>query len=183
MGVLTLVAGLALGGGVVAGSFWAADGVVPAGPGLVEKMAVLGAERVTVPDDLVGRSVAEVDVRLAELGLVAEQELVEAPGMPRGAVMGVGLGGTEVPPGTAIDVQVSDGRSMPGKVLVPNVVGMGSTQAMEVLQAAALTPHIYLDTSDHGGAPGTVMRQDSAGTTVDEGSAVSLDVQPALRAY
>ncbi|MCK7662635.1 Stk1 family PASTA domain-containing Ser/Thr kinase [Corynebacterium sp. CCM 9185] len=92
-----------------------------------------GPEMVAVPN-LAGQPVEQVRRRLEEMDLVPVVQSV-ASDLPAGHVTAVLRGGTEVPRGTPITVQVSDGSMF----RIPDLTGMDVNQALAALRAAGWT--------------------------------------------
>ncbi len=73
-----------------------------------------------------------------------------------------------------------DSGAVPETVEVPDVTGMTQARAASALQEAGLTPGEVTEVQREGGVAGTVVGQTpAAGTEVDEGTAVALEVAAA----
>ena len=92
-----------------------------------------GPEMIAVPN-LSGLPVEDVRRRLEELDLVPVVQSV-ASDLPAGNVTTVVRGGSEVPRGTPVTVQVSDGSMF----RIPDLTGMDVNQALAALRAAGWT--------------------------------------------
>jgi len=81
--------------------------------------------------------------------------------------------GTQVAPGSAVNLVISAG---PCLVIVPNVVGQAQAAAQAALASANLTSSVTLECSDTVAAGNVISQSPAAGTSVPEGSTVSLTV-------
>jgi beta-lactam-binding protein with PASTA domain len=87
--------------------------------------------------------------------------------------------GTEVAPGTSVEMIVSSG---PGDVVVPDFTGMSIADATAAAEAAGLTI-TFVEDADNPDTEGVVISQDpAAGTTVEGGSEVVAQLSPDLGA-
>jgi penicillin-binding protein 1A len=128
--------------------------------------------RVRVPN-VVGQPVAAAQQVLAQAGLLATVRQVPSSA-PKGRVVRQSpSGGAEVPGGTPVALEVSNGKRGGGDVAVPGVVGLQASVARTLVTSFGLTAGV----SYTNGAPGRVMFQSpGAGTRVARGSSVSLVV-------
>jgi membrane peptidoglycan carboxypeptidase len=129
--------------------------------------------RVRVPN-VVGQPVAAAQQVLAQAGLLATVRQVPSSA-PKGRVVRQSpSGGAEVPGGTPVTLEVSNGKRGGGDVTVPGVVGLQASVARTLVTSFGLTAGVSYT---NGGPPGRVMFQSpGAGTRVARGSSVSLVV-------
>ncbi|MEN5073101.1 transglycosylase domain-containing protein [Isoptericola cucumis] len=132
-------------------------------------------ELVTVPD-LTGQDVAAATAELESLGLVASPQAQNSE-EPKGRVLQTSGANTEVPVGSTITLVVSTGEpEQPEQVVIPGVEGQPRTAAEQQLRAQGLEVAVTEDYSDDV-APGAVIATDpGSGSSVDQGSTVTLVV-------
>ena len=100
-------------------------------------------------------------LKLQDVGLSAQVLGDHSERLPRGYVMGqYPVPGASVQPGTDAVLLVSRGRfKLPAQsVVLPRLVGMSQTMAIDTLQATSLVPRIHYD-FDPVAVPGTVLAQ------------------------
>ena len=120
--------------------------------------------RPTVPvgmPELLGEEQGEALLKLQEVGLTATVLADYSDDVPRGYVMAQHpRAGTSAQPGTDTVVLASRGKAkVPAqRVVLPNVVGMAQTMAVDTLQSTSLAPRIHYD-YDPVAAPGMVLAQ------------------------
>lgn len=132
-----------------------------------------GPGQVAVPSLADLPSVEEAQAALTKVGLtLGTVEQTDADAAPGTVLRSDPVAGTLVDPGTAVSIWISSGN-----IVVPNVVGLPSTQAQAELANAGFnvgTPTVVIDTSV---AAGTVLTQDPVGgTSASLGSTVTLTV-------
>jgi serine/threonine-protein kinase len=122
----------------------------------------------TVPDGLVGVSLAEARARLAAVQLTAAVDEVYDDGVPAGVVIRAGTeAGTAVPRDSAVALVVSRG---PAPVPVPDVAGQTGTAASAALEAAG-----FRVSGIEGSPSGRVLATDPpAGEAHQRGTAVRI---------
>jgi beta-lactam-binding protein with PASTA domain len=136
-------------------------------------LALTASSKVTVPA-LTSLPQAQAEARLARAGLKASPSQAPSTTVAAGNVISQApKAGSEVKKGSRVAIVVSSG---PGTVAMPNVVGQSAAQAVAALRAAGLKPTIQNQASTKV-KQGTVISTDpSAGTDLQEGSAVSVFV-------
>ena len=139
----------------------------------VDLVVSLGQEPVAVPD-VVGQAQAAAEAAIAGANLAVGNVTTEfSDTVPEGTVISQNpIGGTEVLPGTAVDLVISLGQE---PVAVPDVVGKAQAAAEAAITGASLTVgNVTTEFSDT--APeGTVISQNpTGGTEVLPGTAVDL---------
>jgi serine/threonine-protein kinase len=136
-------------------------------------LALTASSKVTVPA-LNGLPQTQAEARLAHAGLKASPSQAPSSTVAAGNVISQApKAGSETRKGSRVAIVVSSG---PGTVAMPNVVGQSAAQAMAALRAAGLKPTIQ-DQASTKVKQGTVISTDpSAGTDLQEGSAVSVFV-------
>lgn len=134
------------------------------------------AELVVVPD-LAGRPGAQAAAALEAAGLTFGGDRTIPNTRPAGEVVRtIPAAGSEVEPGTAVEVLLSSGAEA---VTVPNVIGRTQNQATNALQNVGLIAVVETIENDTV-APGTVFTQaPAAGTSRPEGSRVTITVATA----
>ncbi len=131
--------------------------------------------RVAVPD-VVGLSQADAETELFNTSLVmGAVTTANDPNVPAGTILSQNpVGGTLVPPGSAVALVVSAG---PSDVIVPNVVGETEGVGSAALVAAGLSVGPVTTANDPNVPAGTILSQNPVGgTSVPPGSAVALVV-------
>ena len=120
----------------------------------------------TIPDGLVGKSIAEVTPQLESMGLKVNRIDDFSDTVPENAVISTNpAAGQTVPKGGVVDVHVSKGK----KITIPaNLVGQSCNAAASSLQALGLTVAI----NPFGAAVKSV--SPAAGSVVKAGSTVTL---------
>ena len=159
---------------------WAAGQVVKTEPAAGQQLAPgtavvivvsSGPSTVLVPNNLEGQTYDQAVASLQAVGLTANRVDVEQADADAGEVVGVENAGGQVNAGSAVTVYVSTGGTGQGRVIVPNVVGLGAWEADSRLRQAGLNPNHV------GGGlfPGAVVSQNpSAGTQVRSGTDVDI---------
>lgn len=134
-----------------------------------------GPSEVEVPEELVGRSEADVREALEAAGLEAgDTRTANSSWAPRGMVVGtVPAGGTTVPIGSEVELVLSTGR-----VTVPQLVGLSQEEATAALDADAVRLPYEIATAPRSGVPaGQVVDQSvDAGQSAPQGTTVRLTV-------
>jgi len=128
----------------------------------------------SVPD-VVGMSASDAEAELAIVGLrVGEVTGISSTDVPEGTVVTQSPDGAEeVAVASAVDLEISTG---PKEGAVPNVTGLSSGDANDVLVSAGLKASELSQTSSDV-APGVVITQaPAAGTVVQEGATVTITV-------
>lgn len=139
----------------------------------VQLVVSQGPERYAVPP-VVGLSVDSASAALESANLVlGEQTREHHESEPEGRVLRASPeAGEPVPPGTAVDVVVSDG---PAPVDVPDVTGRGQQEATDALVGAGLTVTVSPDRVHHDEVPeGAVVSQSPTSGSVERGTQVTL---------
>jgi len=164
--------------------------IVAAAVGLVAVIAVvlvlvLRPKAITVPTLEAGISIAEATDALADAGIdVGEIRSVTDPDIPAGQLIGTNPpGGTEIPPGSLVDLLVSAGRET---VRLPDVNDRTEADARRILEEACDPQpclQVTIDAEPSGDtADGRVVRTDPAANTqvpVGSGVTVYLSTGPA----
>jgi beta-lactam-binding protein with PASTA domain len=180
--------------GLVAGTSQVADNTVAAGSVIsqdpdagtmvgtgstVNIVVSTGPDTSTVPvPDVVGQPEGDAKATLEGEGFVTTSTEQPSADVEIGLVISTNpSAGTEVAPGTSVEMVVSTG---PGDVVVPDILGMTSDEATSAIEAAGLTISI-LEDADNPDPDGVVVHQDpTAGTTVEGGSEVVAQLSPDL---
>lgn len=133
-----------------------------------------GPGSLAVPD-VTGEDLDDARRTLDAAGFQVSVTREEDPDTPEGEVISQNpAGGTQAESGSIVTLTVSQGA---GTVQVPDVTGQDQSSAAAELRQAGLTVGSTAEQADDQVAPGTVLSQSpSAGTEVDEGSAVNLVV-------
>jgi hypothetical protein len=136
-----------------------------------------GASTVPVPD-VVGQPEGDAQAALEGEGFVVTSMEQSSADVEIGLVISTNpTAGTEVAPGTTVEMVVSSG---PGEVVVPDIIGMDTDEATAAIEAAGLTISVVEDPNNPD-PDGVVIKQDpSAGTTVEGGSEVVAQLSPDL---
>lgn len=131
-----------------------------------------GVGDVTVPTDLVGKSLADARASLAAAGLVISQTIAVPSAKPQGTVLKViPDGGSTLPSGTGVTLTIASGN-----VEVPLLIGSTEIQARTVLAQAGFLIQA-IDATDLTQAAGVVLAQaPAAGTTQTIGSTVTITI-------
>lgn len=183
------------GAGLAAGTSEAADETVPAGsvisqdPAADTTVAVGSTVNIVVstgPDapatipipDVAGLPEGDAQKALEDTGFVTTSTQQPSANIEIGLVISTNpAAGTEVAPGTSVEMLVSSG---PDDVVVPDFVGMTIDEATAAAEAAGLTITFQED-DDNPDPDGVVISQDpAAGTTVEGGSEVVAQLSPDL---
>ncbi len=139
-----------------------------------------GSNTVTVPTELVGLTQQEAVNALSAAGLGSTVVSEASETVAEGYVISVSPGeGSSVLPGTAVTLTVSTG-SATGRVTIPTtLVGTDQATAVNILAGLGLQASVTED-YDSSYADGVVTAvSPSAGTTVEEGTVVTLTVNTA----
>jgi serine/threonine-protein kinase len=132
------------------------------GPKLVKVPVVTGSQRRVAVQQIRGRGLVP-EVGEEEAGAPVGQVLRQSPNA-----------GTEVEPGSTVQIVVSSGRE---KVRMPGVVGLARREAVEEVRAAGLTPVVEEEETRNEEKIGLVIRQSpSGGSQLVPGSEVTLIV-------
>jgi beta-lactam-binding protein with PASTA domain/tRNA A-37 threonylcarbamoyl transferase component Bud32 len=153
----------------------------PAGATLADGAALtvvvsLGPPPVPLPDGVVGAALSEADARLVAVGLAvgAVTEVFDEE-VPRGVVISAEVEpGTEVPFGEEVDLVVSAGpepREVPD-----NLIGQAIDEVRRFLEALGLPLGSVTEAYSDTVPAGSVIRVPAAGTTVDRGTPISVEV-------
>jgi beta-lactam-binding protein with PASTA domain/tRNA A-37 threonylcarbamoyl transferase component Bud32 len=138
-----------------------------------------GPETTTVPD-LSGSTVSQASSTLSGAGLTLGSTSEQpSDSVPEGLIMSQSPGpGSEVPPGSSVDVVVSSGPEEPETVTVPDVSGQSTSAAVSNLEAAGLEVASQgIQRPDPSVPEGFVIGTNpSAGSEVPEGTVVTLIV-------
>lgn len=181
--------------GLVAGATEAPDEAVPAGnvvsqdPAAGTMVAAGSTVNIVVstgPDapatipvpDVAGQSAADAQAALEAEGFVVTATEQPSADIEAGLVISTNPGaGTEVAPGTSVEIIVSSGQE---DVVVPDFSGMSMQDATAAAEAAGLTI-TFVEDADNPDPEGVVIDQDpNAGTTVAGGSEVIAQLSPDL---
>jgi beta-lactam-binding protein with PASTA domain len=170
-------------------------GVAPPQPGVAPPQAVSpqqpgaepqqpAGEQKTVPD-LAGRTLEEARQLLEQAGLKAGEITQVAVDSVAGKVVGQGMpAGTNLPAGSAVDLQVSAGSAAaPTVIQMPDLVGRTLADATATLSALKLRI-VKVDSQATPNGRGTILRQlPAAGGQVADTAGITLVMGvPALRA-
>ncbi len=153
----------------------------PAGANLADGAALtvvvsLGPPPVPLPDGVVGAALSEADARLVAVGLAvgAVTEVFDEE-VPRGVVISAEVEpGTEVPFGEEVDLVVSAGpepREVPD-----NLIGQAIDEVRRFLEGLGLPLGSVTEAYSDTVPAGSVIRVPAAGTTVDRGTPISVEV-------
>ncbi|MFC8599714.1 PASTA domain-containing protein [Isoptericola sp. NPDC057191] len=130
-----------------------------------------GPEQAVVPD-VVGQGEQSAAQAVRDVGLVPRVVSQASGEVPEGDVLGTDpAGGTSVEQGSAVTLVVSSG---PEQVAVPDVTGKSLANATAQLEALGLS--VRTEPGEGDGAEGVVLETRGAGTTVPQGSTVTLVV-------
>jgi beta-lactam-binding protein with PASTA domain/predicted Ser/Thr protein kinase len=136
--------------------------VVSSGPKLVKVPVVVGTQRSVAVQQLRGRGLTP-SVSEEESSSPAGQVIRQSPSA-----------GTEVEPGAAVSIVVSQGEA---KATVPNVIGKLRSEAVPALREAGLDPTVEEEETEVPSQVGRVTDQfPPPGSEVDEGTAVTIVV-------
>jgi eukaryotic-like serine/threonine-protein kinase len=130
---------------------------------------------VTIPDNLVGQPIVNVEAALAKLGLKVKRVPAASDTVAKDSVISTdpATGGAALP-GSTVTVQVSTGK---GQAIVPNVLNEPEAQARADLTAAGFVPGPTQQEVSETIAAGNATRTDPAsGSSLDRGSAITLFV-------
>lgn len=153
----------------------------PAGATLADGAALtvvvsLGPPPVPLPDGVVGAALSEADARLVAVGLAlgTVSEVFDEE-VPRGVVISAEVEpGTEVPFGEEVDLVVSAGpepREVPD-----NLIGQAIDEVRRFLEGLGLPLGSVTEAYSDTVPAGSVIRVPAAGTTVDRGTPISVEV-------
>ena len=133
-----------------------------------------GPEPVAVPD-VRGMTVTEASQALSAAGLLlGEQVQVESDEVEEGRIVEQDPpAGQEVPPGTAVTVQVSSGA---GTVAVPDVTGQTEGEARAALESAGFTVNVQPQSSSDVEAGRVISTNPGPGSELEPGSTVTIVV-------
>lgn len=136
----------------------------------------LGPPPVPLPDGVIGAALAEAEARLVAVGLTLGT-VTEAfdEEVPRGVVVSAEVEpGTEVPFGEAVDLVVSAG---PEPRQVPdNLIGRAVDEVRRFLEGLGLPVGSVTEAYSDTVPAGSVIRVPAAGSTVDRGTPVAIEV-------
>jgi eukaryotic-like serine/threonine-protein kinase len=146
--------------------------------GTLVKLTVSGTQSSTQVPSVIGVSPAAAGSLLTQANLtVGNQTSVCSANAGSGLVAGQNpAAGTQEPPNTPVNLQVSTG---PCNAVVPSVVGSTQAQAVGAIQAVSgLSAAVAsVDCSSSGGTPGTVQSQTpTGGSTVNTPATVTINV-------
>lgn len=136
-----------------------------------------GTANVEVPN-VVGRAVDEAGSILRQAGLDTPRVFRVPSAQPEGTVVAQSpAAGSKVARGTSIRINVSDGTGTeaPAEVMVPDVVGLPESEAIQALEAGGFTVRIRREQTDDPSQIGVVLRQEpAAGTSASPGDEVAI---------
>ncbi|HVV30623.1 MAG TPA: Stk1 family PASTA domain-containing Ser/Thr kinase [Mycobacteriales bacterium] len=144
-----------------------ADGITVKEHGTINIFVSTGIQTVTVPSDLVGKTLDDAKAELAALHLTANVIQDNVPGTA-GTVLSVPAAGQTVNAGTTIDLRVVSGSQQ-----VPSVIGKSEADARQTLEAAGFDVAIDPDRQPDSSAPGTVVSQTPQGSQLN-GTTITL---------
>ena len=132
-----------------------------------------GPGQVAVPSLADLPTVEEAQAALTKAGLtLGTVEQMDADAAPGTVLRSDPVAGTMVDPGTSVSIWISSGN-----IVVPNVVGLPSTQAQAELANAGFNVGTPITVVDNTVASGTVLKQDPpGGTSASLGATVTLTV-------
>jgi serine/threonine-protein kinase len=139
----------------------------------------LGAYLLLKPDkapvpNVIGRSSATASQILQNDGFEVDVVTVTSADVPRDKVAGQSpRPGVEADKGSVVTINVSGG---PGQVAIPSVEGLGSKEAQDQLTAQDLKPKVEKAFSDTVANGHVISSSPAAGTNVDRGTTVTLEV-------
>ncbi len=181
--------------GLVAGTSEAADETVPVGSvvsqdpaadSMVDAGSTVNIVVSTGPDapatvpvpDVAGQPEGDAQSTLEDASFVVTSTQQPSADVEIGLVISTNpTAGTEVAPGTSVEIAVSSG---PGDVVVPDFAGMSTDEATTAAETAGLTI-TFQDDANNPDPDGVVISQDpAAGSTVDGGSEVVAQLSPDL---
>ena len=158
----------------------------PAGGTMVDSGTIVNIVVSTGPDapatvpvpDVAGQPEGDAQKALEDVGFVTTSTQQPSAGVEIGLVISTNpAAGTEVAPGTSVEMLVSSG---PDDVVVPDFTGMTTDEATAAAEAAGLTITFEED-ANNPDPDGVVISQDpAAGTTVEGGSEVVTQLSPDL---
>jgi len=158
----------------------------PAGGTMVDSGTIVNIVVSTGPDapatvpvpDVAGQPEGDAQKALEDVGFVTTSTQQPSAGVEIGLVISTNpAAGTEVAPGTSVEMLVSSG---PDDVVVPDFTGMTTDEATAAAEAAGLTITFEED-ANNPDPDGVVISQDpAAGTTVEGGSEVVAQLSPDL---
>ena len=131
-----------------------------------------GPGNVTIPVDLVGKTLSQARDELASAGLVITQTIPEDSNQAPGTVLKViPDAGSIIPAGSGITLQIASGN-----LAIPNLVGMSEIQAKTILAQAGLLVKTIYATDKTQGANVVLAQAPNAGTTQSIGSSITITV-------
>ncbi len=156
--------------GVVTAQHPAPGESVPEGA-TVEIDVSSGADAVGVPN-VAGLSLADATAKLDAAKLVVHSDTAPSDTVGEGNVISQSpAAGVTVKPGTTIGLVISSGKQ---QGTVPNLVGLGLTNAQNALIASGLVLGSQAEASDAAAAGQVISQDPAAGTSVPQGAAVNV---------
>jgi serine/threonine-protein kinase len=139
----------------------------------VEVFVSSGSAPVSVPDVSGADQVAATQT-LNNAGLRVQKQSKASSSVPAGTVIDSNpAAGTQVARGSTVTINVSTG---PEQVQVPNVIGQTQSAATQTLTNAGLDVRVVQVPSTAPNTGQVITQSPSSGSTVDRGSAVTIDV-------
>jgi eukaryotic-like serine/threonine-protein kinase len=134
---------------------------------------LLTPKQVAVPN-VIGRQAATASQILQNQGFKVDVVTITSAEVERDRVAGQSpRPGVEADEGSVVTINVSGG---PGQVAIPNVEGLGSEEAQDQLTGEGLKPKVEKQFSDDVANGHVISSSPAAGTTVDRGTTVTLEV-------
>ena len=147
-----------------------------AAEGSVVTISVVGAPAPVKVPDVVGLTEQDATAKLEELGLrVNPLKREDASVEPGTVIVQSPLGGTEVEPGSRVDITVAI-EAAPTQVQVPNVIGKTRAEAEATLEDAGLTVIVVENPSETVEAGRVIVQLPTPGTIVAPGSEIAVAV-------
>lgn len=134
-----------------------------------------GSGKVQIPPDLIGKSREAVQASLESLGLSVSFTEQSSSDVAEGYVINLDPGeGSTVEAGTTVTIVVSTGSEEAEQVDVPNLSGYSQEEATQILENLGLNVATTTASSSRVDIGEVISQSPEGGSTVDEGSTVTL---------
>ena len=134
-----------------------------------------GSGKVQIPPDLIGKSREAVQASLESLGLSVSFTEQSSSDVAEGNVINLDPGeGSTVEAGTTVTIVVSTGSEQAEQVDVPNLRGYSQEEATRILENLGLNVATTTASSSRVDIGEVISQSPEGGSTVDEGSTVTL---------
>lgn len=134
-----------------------------------------GSGKVQIPPDLIGKSREAVQASLESLGLSVSFIEQSSSDVAEGYVINLAPGeGSTVEAGTTVTIVVSTGSEEAEQVDVPNLSGYSQEEATQILENLGLNVATTTASSSRVDIGEVISQSPEGGSTVDEGSTVTL---------